>query len=239
MIKGALASWGSSQQVIIGKAGEPSSVSVDGGGSIDWTGDLTAALNQSGAGGLDSGSEKADQWYAVYVIGDSQGQNQPAALLSESFDSPQLPSGYDQKRLVWAVRNDGDKNIIKFYQSGKGCKRRCWYDYGTNNLRVVDKGNETSWTDIDCSKYAPPGTDLIHLQVKFETGSQGSASDDMRLRRKGASQSQASPAVGVKSSNSAALQIDMICDDDQKLEYKVDDTKNETTVVVRGWDIDL
>jgi hypothetical protein len=233
-INGALASFGSTSQVIIGKAGQASSA-----GNISWTGELTAALNASGAGGLDTGSEAANTWYAVYAIGDSSGSNNPAALFSASFSSPSLPSGYDQQALVWAVKNDGSSEIIKFYQSGKGSKRRCWYDYGTNNLRVVDAGNSTAWAQVDCSAYAPPVVDLVHLQVKFETGTKGAATDDVRVRRNGASSSQAAPAVGVKSGDSAAFQIPMICDDDQKLEYKVDNSKNKTTIVVRGWDLDL
>jgi hypothetical protein len=206
---------------------------------MQWTGQLSASLTSSGAGGLDTGSEQSNKWYAVYVVGDSSGQNNPAVLLSLSMDSPTMPSGYDMKRLVWVIRNDGNGNIIKFYQTGKGLKRRCWYDYGTQNLRALYQGHDTAWTVVDCSNFAPPVVDLLHLQVKFETGSKGSAADDVRIRRNGANSSQASPAVGVKSGNSAAFQIEMVCDDNQKLEYKVDDSKNESTIVVRGWDLDL
>ena len=199
---------------------------------------MAADLTVSGAGGLDTGSVQNNGHYAVYVIGDSNGTNNPATLLSLSVDSPIMPSGYDMKRLVWMVVLDGDE-IIKFYQTGRGLKRRCWYDYGTNNLRVLDKQSDTSWTDVDCSVYVPSLVDLIHLQVKFETGTKGSAADDVRIRRKGAENSQASPAVGVKSGNALAFNLEMICDDNQMLEYKVDDTQNEVTIVIRGWDLDI
>jgi hypothetical protein len=243
MIKGAEASWGSVSQVILGKAGKPSSVSdVNDGGDIVWAGELTAALNVSGAGGLDTGSEQASKWYAVWAIGDSTGVKPPAALFSLSMSAPTLPTGYNLKRLVWAVKNDAASAIIKFYQTGKGSERRCWYDYGTQNLRVVDAGSQTAWTAVACSAYVPPGVEVIHLQVKFMTGTLGLATDDCRVRRKGASDSQASPAVGVKSGSSCALEVSVPCDDDQMIEYKVDQSgtnKNVTTIVVRGWDLSL
>ncbi|NIM52735.1 MAG: hypothetical protein GTO22_26405 [Gemmatimonadales bacterium] len=143
---------------------------------------------------------------------------------------------------MWAVRTDGSQNILKFYCTGRESKKRCWYDVGTNNVRVLDKGNSTTWAVVDCSAYVPPSVDVIHFQAKFETGTKGSAADDLRIRRNGASQSQSAPAVGVKSGNAAAFQVSVPCDDDQKVEYKVDQAgsgKNEATLVVRGWDLDL
>lgn len=243
MLKGAEAIWGSTSQILLGKIGKTSEVSDAGGnGNITWSGQLSASLNQGGAGGIDSGSKQASKWYSVFAIGDSTGVKPPAALLSLSLDAPVLPAGYNQKRRLWFVKSDAAIEIIKFYQTGKGETRRCWYDYGTQNLRVVDAGTQSVWTPVNCQAYVPPTVEVIHLQVKFMTGTQGTAADDVRVRRKGANDSQTSPAVGVKSGNSLAFQETVPCDDDQMLEYKVDQSgtgKNVTTIVVRGWDLDL
>jgi hypothetical protein len=232
---GAKAVWDSASKVKIGEAGKVSSI-----GGIEFTGELIGDLSQSGAGGLDIGSEAAGTWYAVYVIdGDSVS---PAVLLSASFVSPTLPSGYDKKVFVWAVKNDDAGDLMCFVQTGKGMKRRCWYDVGTENLRVAYNANATAWTEADCSVFVPPVCDLVHMQVKFETGKNGAAADDTRVRAKGMSNSAISPSVGVVSKAKAVWQVSCPCDDDQKVEYKVDDGSdgaNEVTIVVRGWDLDL
>lgn len=229
---GAKATWDSAAKVKIGEDGKVSDI-----GGITWVGELLGDITTSGAGGLDTGSKSNDTWYAVYVI-DGDGVS-PAALFSLSFDSPTLPGSYDKKVLVWAAKVDDAGEIMKFYQTGKGTKRCCWYDVGTANARVLDSGNSTSWTTVDCSKFTPPVCDLVHVQLKFATGKTGSAADDARIRCNGALNSQASPAVGVVSAKLAAFQLTCPCDEAQKIEYKVDDTANECTIVVRGWDLDL
>lgn len=75
--------------------------------------DLTADVSAPGANGLDAGSEAADTFYYIYVILKS-GDGTVASLLSLSPTAPTMPSGYDYKALVGAVRNDNSSNFIPF-----------------------------------------------------------------------------------------------------------------------------
>ena len=234
-VTGAKAIYNSGSKVDVGTAGKTSKV-----GGIEFAGALTADLDVSGAGGLDSGSKAADTWYGVFLI-DGDGQN-PALLLSGSFDSPTLPSGYTEKVLVWAIKTDGAKDIMRFLATGNGAKKRCWWDVGTDNLRIVYNEGQTSWTEADASPFAPPMTDLLHLQTKFETGVNGAASDDLRVRAKGMLNSAISPAPGVVSKAKTVGSVACPCDAAQKVEWKVDQAGNklnEATIVVRGWDLDI
>jgi hypothetical protein len=62
-----------------------------------------ANITESGAGGLDTGSEAADTWYYIWGIGNATISN---SLLSASATDPTLPSGYTFKSLLGAVRNN-------------------------------------------------------------------------------------------------------------------------------------
>ena len=73
-------------------------------------------ITLSGAGGLDTGSESADDWYYIYIIMKPDGTT--FGLLSNSPTTPTMPSGYTFKALVGAVRNDSGSNFIDFTQGG-------------------------------------------------------------------------------------------------------------------------
>jgi len=68
---------------------------------------LTADITQSGAGGLDTGSEASDTRYYIWLIY-KPSTNTLNLLLSTSSTSPTLPSGYTYKGLVGWVYNDAD-----------------------------------------------------------------------------------------------------------------------------------
>lgn len=74
------------------------------------TSNLTADITQSGAGGLDTGSEASDTKYYVWLIY-KPSTNTKSLLLSTSATSPTLPSGYTYKGLVGWVYNDADGNF--------------------------------------------------------------------------------------------------------------------------------
>ena len=48
----------------------------------------TVDMTVSGAGGLDTGSEASSTWYAVYIIDDTSGNNNPAGLFSTNATTP-------------------------------------------------------------------------------------------------------------------------------------------------------
>ena len=242
-MSGARAVWVSASQVGIGEAGKLSVVSdFEGDGPIAWVGQLIADLTSSGAGGLDTGTEAPDTWYAVYVIADSSGTNPVAAMLSETYDSePTMPSGYDMHRLIWFVRNDSAEDLLEFYQTGRNETRRCWWDQPSEDLKVLDSGNATTYTSIDCSSLMPPLAELGVFQSRFMTGTGGQSSnqDKALLRPTGSSKSLYQFHVGVQSDMVGSFQHEMPVGADQTIEYRCSYLPNRYTCVVIGWEIDL
>lgn len=109
---------------------------------------VTVDITASGANGLDTGSEGSSRWYYVWVIRKSS-DGTTACLLSESSSAPTMPSGYDQKALISAVRNDASSDFIAFIQTGRKYCYSTWQDLATGNVTVA------SWTTIDTSSLVP------------------------------------------------------------------------------------
>lgn len=68
-------------------------------------------------GGLDTGSIAPTTLYAIWLIKRSD-TGVVDALFSTSFTSPTMPTDYDLKRLIGAVKTDATSDIIRFFQSG-------------------------------------------------------------------------------------------------------------------------
>lgn len=68
-------------------------------------------------GGLDTGSIAASTLYAVWLIKRSD-TGVVDVLFSTSFTSPTMPTNYDLKRLIGAIKTDGTSDIIRFLQTG-------------------------------------------------------------------------------------------------------------------------
>lgn len=140
---------------------------------ISHAGLLTATITVSGAGGLDTGAEAADTWYAVHVIADSAAVNPVDALLSVSRTAPTLPAGYDKSRHVGWVRNDSSSNFILFNEVGNGKVRTFQYDRTRLDLRALNNGGATSMTTVDLSAFVPPNFPIALLQLLANSQSDG------------------------------------------------------------------
>lgn len=87
-------------------------------GDIEATSVITLAIDAAaGAGSIDTGSVAADTWYHVHIISDNDGVNATSGVFSLSVSSPTMPSGYDERQLIWSVLTDVSSNIIAFYQN--------------------------------------------------------------------------------------------------------------------------
>lgn len=132
----------------------------------------TVQLNTSGANGLDAGSEAANTWYYLYLIGDSTGVNASVGLLSTVNESVSgsiaLPTGYDRKRqLPLALRNDASSNLIPFAVA-EGWPTKPVILYKTNlsvhaggattagATNVLAAGTAASFTSVSATSYVPP-----------------------------------------------------------------------------------
>lgn len=67
------------------------------------------------AGGLDAGSVAADTWYHVYLIMRSD-TGVVDALFSTNASAPTMPTNYDYKRRIGAIKTDGSSDIKAFTQ---------------------------------------------------------------------------------------------------------------------------
>jgi hypothetical protein len=109
-------------------------------------------LSVAGVGGLDTGSEAANTWYFVWLIQKSTDLT-TNGILSLSSSAPTMPAGYDLKRLVGAVRNNGSSNIVLFYQLSSGTSREIRYD--GLQAAALSGGGATTYTDVDLSALIP------------------------------------------------------------------------------------
>jgi hypothetical protein len=75
---------------------------------------LSIDITNSGAYGLDTGSEATSTWYYIWLIGNSTTH---AGLLSVNSTTPTLPSGFTYKGLFGAVYNDSGDDFDAFKQT--------------------------------------------------------------------------------------------------------------------------
>lgn len=123
-------------------------------GAVKSTLSVTIDIAASaGANALDTGSEAANTWYYIWVIRKSS-DGTVAGLFSTSSSAPTMPSGYDQKALVSAVRNDNSSNFVTFVQEGT----HYWY----TTWQTAASGNTAgAWTAIDTTAYVPAAISTI------------------------------------------------------------------------------
>ncbi len=145
---------------------------------------INSAVN--GANGLDSGSIAASTQYAVYLIGDSRGYNNVAAILSLTSNAfPLLPLGYDSYRLIGFIETDGSSHFV--YATHKPQNMANLQSYYLAAASVLSGGNATSFTAIDLSTPVPTTTlqnIIVSLQVTFTPAAIG---DVVQFRPTGSS----------------------------------------------------
>lgn len=205
------------------------------------TGTLTANITSSGANGLDTGSEAASTHYAVWAIGDRTGANAPAALLSTSYTSPTLPAGYNVKRLMGSVRNDGSSNFLPFVMTTVGRSRRIRYDgVAAATLQVLSSGSATSWTDVDLSSLMPPPAREVNLLGHNDGDSLGEFGE---VRTNGSSNgTPANRFYGATSSTETgegSSVMDVRADASRIIEYQVASFSANLDLWVRGYTLEI
>lgn len=145
---------------------------------------INSAIN--GANGLDAGTIAASTQYAVYLIGDSRGYNNVAAVLSLTSNAyPLLPAGYDSYRLIGFIETDGSSHFV--YATHKPQNLANLQSYYLAAASVLSGGNATSFTAIDMSTPIPTTTlqnIIVTLQVTFTPAAIG---DVVQFRPTGSS----------------------------------------------------
>lgn len=192
---------------------------------------VTVTKTTSGAGGLDTGTIANSTMYALYVIGDSTGYNDPAAIISTSTTGPLQPFGYDMfRRIGWAL-TDGSANFLQFWQDGNGQIRNMWYDVGISELAG---GSATSFTAIDLATSVPPIATEVMIDIAYTPNG---ATDVAEFLPFGSSASNGFVRFGCGAAAAQVGQIKVPCRLDSstpKIQYKV--TAGDTiTLLVVGY----
>lgn len=140
---------------------------------------IVLALTNSGAAGLDTGTEQNGTWYYVYLIR-KESDGTVSAVFSATNESQTgnitLPAGYTHKRqLPYCVRNDSSGNIIPCYvASGWPYNPVIMYDVeintqanymATNKTVVLDSGTASTFTTISASSTIPPIASVARLVI--------------------------------------------------------------------------
>ncbi len=129
---------------------------------------LSAPVTVNGANvginGVDVAALVASNFYAVYVVADSNEYQPTGGLLSLDFEQPNLPGGYDMYRRVGWILTDGSADILQFWQYGEGQERTYYYDVPISEL---SGGSATTFTAIDLATSVPPIATEVLLNILF------------------------------------------------------------------------
>lgn len=133
--------------------------------SVRFTGPPEAEvdLNETGIGGLDTGTLLSNTWYHLWLVSDG---SQFAAVASLSQSSPTLPSGWDNKARVGAIRyrTSGAGGILPFLQMGS----RVWTEH---QIVFTDISGVVSFTSLDISAFVPSTAIVARGVVGSSSGS--------------------------------------------------------------------
>jgi len=145
-------------------------ITISAGACIDGTGAesmvLASAITKqidaawavgTNAGGMDTGTVGNSTWYYIWLIKRSD-TGVVDALFSTSATAPTMPTSYDYKRLIGAVKTDGSANILGF-----------------NAYELFGGGLEVAWKapilDVDLTNTLTTSrrTDTLSVPTAFST----------------------------------------------------------------------
>lgn len=146
------------------------SISIDPGACADENsqvvmlnaGMVNVALDVSGEGGLDTGSEANSTWYYVWAIWDAT-LGSFSVILSASNSTPVMPAGYTYKRLLGTVRNNASGNLWNFqkHRVGSWAETR-WLEDRSSTI-ILSAGTATTYTVVSAAPWASIFSTLQHL----------------------------------------------------------------------------
>lgn len=123
-----------------------------------------------GAGGVDVAPIVPNQFYQVFVIGDSTGYKPTSVILSiiSANDGPIMPLGYDMyRRIGWVGTDDTaapNTKILKWYQYGYGQDRIYYYD---KSLEALSNGSSVNiYTPVNI--LIPPINTIAIVNVGYQ-----------------------------------------------------------------------
>lgn len=126
---------------------------------------VTINAATTGANALDTGALAADTWYAVYVIYNPSTAT-TAGLVSTSFSSPTLPSGYTASARLGAFMTDSSSYFYRLKQAGNRAVYVVTAGTNTAATRLMISGTLGSaliptWVAQSVSAFVPPTASSI------------------------------------------------------------------------------
>lgn len=118
----------------------------------------------NGINGLDTGVLVLSALYAVYVVGDSSGNNPSGAVLSASASGPLMPVGYDMYRLIGYARTDASVHFLKGYWSGSRNQRLFVYDVPI--ATAITAGSDATYAPVTLATFVPA---IANIPVLIES----------------------------------------------------------------------
>lgn len=169
---------GSPDSVMNVSADEVMLENVAGGTAKVANVNLSISTVSNGANGLDSGTIAANTWYAVYVILNPN-TSAVAGLLSLSFTTPTLPSGFTYRARVGSCKTGAaSTNLHRTQQNGNRGFYRVTAGSQTTSLPQITTGNQgtvgatPTWTTpAVVNSFIPPTATAIIAGGSLQSGS--------------------------------------------------------------------
>ncbi len=199
---------------------------------------INSAVN--GVNGLDTGTIAASTQYAIYLIGDSRGYNQVAAIISLTSNSgPTIPFGYDSYRLLGFIETDGSLHFVYATNKPQSMSGALSY-YLSGATSVLSGGNATTFTGVDCNTPVPAGTlpnVILNLLVTFIPAAVG---DIAQFRPTGSSATTGLPTItgqvaGIAQSQYLQIIAGVNGSSHTSFDYLVTSSSDSLSVSVSGW----
>ena len=199
---------------------------------------INSAVN--GVNGLDTGTIAASTQYAIYVIGDSRGYNQVAALISlTSNPGPLVPFGYDSYRLIGFIETDGSMHFVYATHEPQSMSSSLSY-YLQPAVSVLSGGAATTFTAVDVSSAVPSAglpNVILYLLVTFIPAA---INDVAQFRPTGSSATaNVTTIVGIAAGVAQAQYLQIIAGINgtphPSFDYLVTSSSDSLSVSVVGW----
>jgi len=187
-----------------------------------------------GPGGRQTGSAiGANDWVGIYVIGDTTGVNATNVLAivdGALFSEP----GYDViRRVGWTKNLSG--SLIPFFTTGKARDIYYQWDDNGNDLLLLNAGNATTFTTVDCSAGSPPGGGLGKFTWCIASSGTGQSLSVRTVGEVGVSDSQKLSSGDNTMGNNQYSQGELLTDSDQLIEYLVSTAALDASIFINGF----
>jgi hypothetical protein len=199
---------------------------------------INSAVN--GINGLDAGSLAVSTQYAIYLIGDSRGNNQVAGLITLASNAfPLIPLGYDSYRLIGFIETDTASHFVYATHEPQTLQNSLSY-YLQPAVSVLSAGDATTFTGVDLNSAVPTGAlpnVIVYLLVTFIPAAIG---DTLVMRPTGSTATTGLVTItgitaGVAQSQYIAVIAGVNGSTHASIDYEVTSASDSASLSVVGW----